>query len=280
MNDTTTRFRPANGYLTTILTLGAFWGFAEATLGFALHTLPRILPVPNLAGAVMFPIALIFMVQAIEATRRPSAALAVAAVAAAIKASSLALPMVRFAFVRSPVLAILAEGAIVTAAAAAGLVPFSRIAERIGSTRRTGTRVGPAEPLGFDLRTLRILLAVAASALVISVAWRGAFLGLNAVLGITGGIMSKPPAVLLGFVTVDSLWNAGVIAVVVAGGAVGRLTRRSSGNASGGSERLGPRDSRPAWRAVFGTAWLNPVGAAVALLLAVAFEWGLAAIPM
>jgi len=263
MNDTTTNATPANGYLTTILTLGALWGFAEATLGFALHTLPRILPVPNLAGAVMFPIALIFMVRAIEATRRPSAALAVAFVAAAIKASSLALPMVRFAFVRSPVLAILAEGGIVTVAAAAGLVPFSRLVARDTGGRRS------AEPLGLDLRTLRTLLAVTASALVISVAWRGAFLGLNLALGITGGIMSKPPAVLLSFVTVDSLWNAGVIAVAVAGSAVWAVTSNAEG-----------RRVRPVGRLIPAHALLHPVGATVALLVAVASEWGLAALPL
>ncbi len=244
----------------TILTFGAFWGFAEATLGFALHAVQRVLPLPNLSGAVMFPVALFFMVASIRTTGKPGAAMGAAIVAAAIKASSLALPVVRFAFVRSPVLAILAEGGIVTIGAAVGLMPFLTGASENG-TRRTSV--------------VRQAVAVFLTALAISAAWRGAFLGLNVVLGITGGILSKPTAVLLRFVSVESVWNAVVIATGIA---VVTLTKRPE-STRGVETGLQPRSAVSS--ALIGTSWLaKPIVVTFALLLAIASEWGVAYIPI
>ncbi len=199
MNELNTKDR--NAYVVTLLTIGGMWGMAEATLGFGLHTMARILPMPNTAGAIMFPLAFFFMVLAIRRTGYSSAAMAVAVVAAAIKASSLILPAVSFHFVRSPVLAILAEGAVVTVAAAAGSLRFFE--DRIGAdVPAHGGRVAE-------------MISLSAVALFVAVAWRVLFLGVNIALGITGGIMSKPVGVLVQFVTIDSLWNAGIIAFLV-----------------------------------------------------------------
>jgi hypothetical protein len=222
-------------FLTTVLTVGGLWGATEATLGFALHAMTRYLPVPNMAGAVMFPLAFLFMVLAIGRTGRSGAAMAVAVVAAGVKASSLILPVVSFHFVRSPVLAILAEGAVVTAAAAAGVLPFATPS----SGRREDRVPGPGGA--------SVVARIAAATLVLAVAWRALFLGLNLVLGITGGIMSKPTGVLIQFLTVESLWNAGIITV----------TAVMAGN-----------------RQVRGSLAFRPLWTAAILIGAVAVEWG------
>lgn len=211
-----------------VLWFGAVWGLLEATVGFGLHLLPRILPVPNVAGAVMFPLALLCMVAAVRSTGRPTAAMGTAIVAAAIKVASLALPVVSFAFVRSPVLAILAEGAIVTAAATAGLVPFARD----GDARR------------FASTTAR----VAIGAVGLSVGWRAAFLLLNAILGVQRGIMAKPASVIVRFATVEALGSALVIAAVVL-----IATRRASRPASSRNARLLLVVPAPAWGVLIAT---------------------------
>ncbi|NBC30568.1 MAG: hypothetical protein GVY29_11340 [Spirochaetes bacterium] len=134
-----------------ILFFGGIWGVLEATLGFLLHFLPRVTGFPRLAGFLMFPIGLIFLVAAAQATRKPASALGVAAVAAAVKLSSLALPVVQWGFVRNPALAILSEGLIVFV----GLyvVGFTKISARS-----------------------------VAAAIGVSLGWRGVFLLANVVL--------------------------------------------------------------------------------------------------
>lgn len=240
--------------LATIVGFGAMWGFAEATVGFLLHALPRLFAMPNMAGAIMFPLALLFMIGAIRATGRPSAAIGAATVAAAIKASSVALPMVRFVFVRNPSLAILAEGAVVTIAAAAGVVPFIRRDEDRPNVVR-----------------------IAAAALGIAVGWRAMFLLVNVALGISGGIISKPMPVLIRFVTLDSLWNMALIALVV-------LLTGAPAVASRDASAAPDSRSARAWRASPGElihlVAARPFTVAVLVALATAAEWGTALVPV
>ncbi len=225
---------------TTVLFFGALWGITEATLGFALHALPRVVPIPNLAGAVMFPVALFLMVTAIRATGRPAAALGAAVVAASIKASSAALPMVPFLFVRNPVMAILAEGAIVTVAAMLWT----------GRLQGTWTR-GTADVAGW--------------ALAISAAWRVFFLGMNLALGITNGILARPIGMIAQFLVVESLWNAGVILLGVL------VVERVLGNAERASQtRRSWIIPRPGYRR----------HAILTVLVALAAEWSIATLPL
>jgi hypothetical protein len=98
---------PSRNTIFAILFFGGAWGGLEATLGFLLHFLPRVTGFPRLAGFIMFPIGLLLLVAAAQATRKPASALGVAAVAAAVKLASLALPVVQWNFVRNPALAIL-----------------------------------------------------------------------------------------------------------------------------------------------------------------------------
>ena len=104
--------------MTTILFYGALWGSVEATLGFALHLLRRILPIAGLPGFVLFPIGFLIMLTAARASGYKWAPLAVAAIAAATKLATVVLPPVAPQFVINPALAIVAEGAVVTAGVA------------------------------------------------------------------------------------------------------------------------------------------------------------------
>jgi hypothetical protein len=170
-----------------ILFFGATWGVLEATLGFLLHFLPRVTGFPRLAGFIMFPIGLIFLVAAAQATRKPASALGVAAVAATVKLASLALPVVQWSFVRNPALAILSEGLIVF----------------------VGLYV-----TGFAKVNVRSV----ATALGVSLGWRGVFLLANLALGIQGGIIARPSGALLQFVFVEGVVNAAIIVVFMASG--------------------------------------------------------------
>ena len=220
-----------------VLFFGALWGIAEGTLGFALHALPRIVPLPNLAGAVMFPVALLVMIAAIRTTGRPAAALGAAVVAASIKASTAALPAVPLLFVRNPVMAILAEGAIVSVAASYWM----------GSARAVGIAAG--------MRSMpeRTVASVAGWALAVSVGWRVLFLGMNFLLGIGDGILARPASAVTRFLVLESLWNAGLIVASVI--ALGRLR---SIDATTRFQRYP----------------LYPVAAPIALLFAIGLQWG------
>jgi hypothetical protein len=178
-----------NKTIMAILFFGGVWGIMEATLGFLLHFLPRVMPFPRVAGFVMFPIGLIFLIGAAHATKRPSSALGVAAVAAVVKVASLALPVVRWNFVRNPALAIISEGLIVF----------------------LGLYV-----TGFAKVSLRSVT----TALGVSLGWRGIFLLLNVILGIRGGIMARPTGALLQFVFFEGAVNAALIVVFMAAGTI------------------------------------------------------------
>jgi hypothetical protein len=187
--------KPGGGTaLTAILFYGGIWGLLEGSLGFALHLLPRVTPFPRLAGFVMFPLGLIFMVAAIQATRRPAGALAVAAVAAAVKGATLALPMVQFIFIRNPVMAILMEGTVVTLSAY--LTNYLRVSSR------------------------SVLAAFG-----VGIGWRGLFLLANLTLGIQGGILGRPTASLLQFLLLEGAVNGVLILLFIAAGLFARLGR-------------------------------------------------------
>lgn len=235
-------------YGAAVVLAGSLWGLAEATLGYLLHLLPRIAGIPSLSGVLMFPVGLAFMLWAIRSTGRANAAFSVAVVAAAIKSTSLVLPMVSFVFVRNPVLAILAEGAVV----ALGVGAFTMNQQRATGPMkggRTGTPVvlggggthsggtGSGALLGLGQNAWVIPMAFG-----LSVAWRGLFLGVNLALGIRGGIMMKPLPAIMSFLWLDSLFNT----IVIAGAAlIGNevVRRRRPLPAYGGD--LGHRPHRP-----------------------------------
>lgn len=225
--------------VTVVVWFGAWWGFIEATLGFLLHLMPRLVPAfPRLAGVVLFPIGVLFMTRAMRATNWRGAALAVAVVAAVVKLASGALPAVQFAFIRGPILAIVAEGLIVTAVVGA-----------------VGLRAGKLLPL---------------TAYTLSFGWRALFLGANLALGIRGGILMRPAADIMRYLWVDSLWNAGVIVAAVLLWTALRAAPRSRRVADGNGvrpwiERLRETQATRDWAS-------RPAFAFAALVLAVAGE--------
>ncbi|MGD2294265.1 MAG: hypothetical protein PVF22_00340 [Candidatus Aminicenantes bacterium] len=88
---------------------GSLWGIAEATLGSILHGLK----IPGLAGFVMFPLGLFFMVQAYMSSGRLSVFLYTAVVAACIKLTGLFFPTPAPFAVINPALAIVLESLVV-----------------------------------------------------------------------------------------------------------------------------------------------------------------------
>jgi hypothetical protein len=98
-------------FATAVLTWGGLWGLAEAGLGYGLHTLP----VPGLAGAVLFPMGLLCMRRAFMSTARVNAVWGAALIAAGIKLLDLWLPGAVPAAVLRPAVAILLEAAVASA---------------------------------------------------------------------------------------------------------------------------------------------------------------------
>ncbi|TVR57454.1 MAG: hypothetical protein EA426_12180 [Spirochaetaceae bacterium] len=181
----TTRFSTNRVVTTlTVLLFGAIWGFAEATVGHALHLLPRLIAVPPLAGFVMFPIGVVFMLAAVHATRRPATAFFVALVAATVKFSSVVLPSVSWVFVQNPVVAIVLQGLTVW-----GLVTV----------------------LGFGANRAKAVVA----ALSAGVVWRLAFAALSVSLGVRWGLLTRGTSAVVQFVVFDSLVNAVIIVVLL-----------------------------------------------------------------
>lgn len=176
--------------ITVFVLYGALWGAVEASLGYGLHLLRRVLPVPGLTGFILFPVGLLIMLAAFRASRSSWAPLGVAVVAAATKLASVVLPGVTPLFVVNPSLAILAEGAVVTAGVAV-MAPAR------------GVRIFP-------------------QALTVSLAWRAAFLGLVVALPVQKGILMKGTDALLYFLFVESAVNA----VLIGGASLAGITAR------------------------------------------------------
>lgn len=178
-----------------LLLYGGVWGFTEATIGHLLHLVPRMAAVPPLAGLVMFPVGVVFMLAAVHATGKPAAAVGVAMVAAAIKASSVVLAPVSWLFVQNPALSIMMEGLVVWAFVAA----FSMHTSSCGSLVRT------------------LSLAIGAA-----VGWRVLFVLTHLVLGIQWGLLARGAPAVLQFVLLDSAVNGVLITVLLSA----RLSQR------------------------------------------------------
>lgn len=84
---------------------GSLWGIAEATLGHLLH----ISKIPGLAGSLMFPIALFFMVKAYSLTGRLSTILFASCTAASFKLIDIFISPHDLFSVLNPMIAIICE---------------------------------------------------------------------------------------------------------------------------------------------------------------------------
>jgi len=100
---------------------GILWGVVEATLGHMLH----LIPVPGLAGFIMFPVGMVFMIRAWSATGYPSSIILASTAAAAVKMLDAFLPGPGIFAAVNPALAILCEGL-----AVAGLFSLVRSGQR------------------------------------------------------------------------------------------------------------------------------------------------------
>lgn len=163
----------------TIVFYGALWGIAEATLGYLFHGLSRLLFIPGLAGFIMFPLALFFMHRAYLRTGQVSTLMGVSAIAAAIKLTNLALPVLPPMDTINPAMAILLEGAAVT-------VLF-----------------GIARQFEEAVTWPRILL--------VATGWKAMFLFIQLAAGIESGMAFADPMLVLRFLLLDSIVNTVLI---------------------------------------------------------------------
>jgi len=85
---------------------GFLWGVFEATLGHTLH----LVAIPGLAGFIMFPVGMVFMVRAWLSTGNPSSIFLASTAAAAVKMLDAFLPGPGIFAAVNPALAILCEG--------------------------------------------------------------------------------------------------------------------------------------------------------------------------
>jgi len=90
---------------TIALFWGALWGLSESTLGHILH----LVRIPGLAGFVMFPVGIFFMLKAYRDSKSLSVVFSTAVVAATIKLSDLLLPGIYTLDVLRPAIAIITE---------------------------------------------------------------------------------------------------------------------------------------------------------------------------
>lgn len=187
-NDVGSRSPAVPQVLSASVLCGGLWGIAEATLGYLLHLIARVVPAPGLAGFVMFPIGVYFMLKARNLTGRRTAPFLTAVAATAVKLSSAAVPGVGWLFALNPSIAILAQGAAVTAGAAL-----------LGAPDRYETR----REAGF-----RRWAALAGGAFAVSVGWRLAFLALVAALPVQKGLLMKGTQAIAVFLGIESAVNA------------------------------------------------------------------------
>lgn len=182
------RLKPSETWQ-TILFFGAMWGIAEATLGYLFHGLSRFLLIPGLAGFVMFPVAVFFMHRAYVRTGQVSTLMGVSAIAAAIKLTNLALPILPAIDTINPAMAILLEGAAVT-------VLF-----------------GLARQFENAITWPRLLL--------VATGWKAMFLFVQLAAGIESGMAFADPVLVLRFLLLDSVINTVLIVMYL------RLAQRS-----------------------------------------------------
>jgi len=158
------------------LLFGALWGIAEATLGYALHGLSKLILIPGLSGFLMFPIGLVMMHRAFKRSGKVETMMATATVAAAIKLTNLFLPFLPVMDTINPAMAILLEGAAATA-----LFAWSTKLETV-------------------INLPRIFLAASG--------WKAVFLFVQLSAGIESGMAFADPLLVGRFLLFDSVVNA------------------------------------------------------------------------
>ena len=159
-----------------ILFLGALWGLAEATLGYVLH----LIPVPGIAGMVMFPIGFYFMLKAYNSTGKIGSIFGVSAIAAGIKLVDLLLPIMPSKAL-NPAMSILLEGAFVM-----GFV-------LIVDVRKSSLFV--PQVLGLNL------------------AWRVMFIVAQYLILPQHGMFQAPTSVLIQFLALDTIVSGAIISI-------------------------------------------------------------------
>jgi hypothetical protein len=108
--------------LSIALFWGSLWGLSEATLGHLLH----LLRIPGLAGFVMFPVAVFFMVKAYQDTNKLNMILATSVVAATIKLSDMLFPGISPLDILRPAIAIICESLVVIVLVSSIRILFTR----------------------------------------------------------------------------------------------------------------------------------------------------------
>lgn len=164
---------------------GALWGIAEATLGFLLH----LIPVPGVAGFIMFPIGFYFMWKSYADTESHSAVLMTAVTAALIKCVDFAVPGILPFRVLNPAVAIILEG----------LFAFALIRQ-----------LGPDR----EIKPVKMVLILFA----VSFLWRVAFLGYHGVLRIATDattLFDRGFAQVMKFLLFESTVNAIILSFAI-----------------------------------------------------------------
>ncbi|NOZ13183.1 MAG: hypothetical protein GXO69_05980 [Acidobacteria bacterium] len=164
-------------YWLTAAVFGSMWGISEAVLGTLLHGISHFLTIPGLAGLVMFPIGFFFMHRAFVKGGNRNIIFQTAAVAAAIKLSALALPFLSPMDTVNPAMAILLESA------AAFFI------------------IGTEPEKTFNFATV----------LTLTVSWKSIFVATQWIGGISAGMAFTAPDILIRFLIIDSIVNAGLI---------------------------------------------------------------------
>ncbi len=155
---------------------GSMWGISEALAGTLLHGLSHFLAIPGFSGLVMFPIGFFFMHRAFVRTGNRKIIFQTAAIAAAIKLTGLALPFLSPMDTINPAMAILLESG-------AAFFVLSETPERT-----------------FNFATV----------LTLTVTWKSVFVGIQFITG-TFGMAFVAPEILVRFLVIDSIVNAGLI---------------------------------------------------------------------
>lgn len=92
----------------TILFYGALWGLLEATIGHVLHFIPA-----TIAGSVMFPIAVVILINAYMTLQSKRDMMIIGAIAAAIKSVNFLLPALSIYKTINPMISIMFEALLV-----------------------------------------------------------------------------------------------------------------------------------------------------------------------
>ncbi|MCK5879579.1 MAG: hypothetical protein KAH24_07360 [Holophagae bacterium] len=156
---------------------GSMWGISEAVVGTLLHGVSHILTIPGLSGLVMFPIGFFFMHRAFVRTGSRNVIFQTAAIAAAIKLTGLALPFLSPLDTINPAMAILLESG----------AAFFILSDE------------PERTFNF------------ASVLTLTVTWKTVFVATQFFAGASAGIALTAPGILIRFLVIDSIVNAGLI---------------------------------------------------------------------